>query len=115
MPKFEFESDFEWDLHYTSFIERLCPYLQIVFGASSLDLRDMSSDFEDGVRSIKISSKSNFINNEYGSFLIEDTELADTDYILDNRGIEVNINKGFLFAIVNKNKKLLNFGLYNGG
>ena len=101
LPKFEFEC--HWDLGIGA---------SGVFGVSVLDLRGVSSEFEIGFDSISAQSKTKFTVDECGTFIKTETAIIINE--LMDRGENVDIDRSFLFATIDKDMKMSSFGLYNG-
>ena len=112
MPKLKFDYDFEWDLTDQSSIEKFCPYLKTISDFTHLDLRGVTSNFKMGYYSIEVSSKTKFINNKV--FTNKSKSRMNNNNLDISDGVIVNIDRGFLLASVEEDKKLLSFGLFNG-
>ena len=114
MPRFEFDCTWNLDQHFEEpVVKKFCPYLTTIFDNKKLNLKKMVTNFELGFDSIELCSKTKVVNFEKGTMVTTRSDIMCFDCMKQD-AVEVEINRGFLFAIVDANNKISNFGLYCG-
>ena len=114
MPKFNFEFAWAFDQHFEkSIVKEFCPYLMTIFDAEKLNLRNMVKEFDLGFDFIDLSSHTKITNFEDGTTILTKTLQFACDCAKSD-GIQVKINRRFLFAILDEKNKISNIGMYIG-
>ena len=118
MPKFNFK--YTWkldesllkDTKRSKALNNYCPYMKYILD-ENLNLQNMITNFDTNSDSITIESKTEIDNKESGTFVTSTTDIFEYDFVQKTNFI-MNIDRGFIFAILNQKSILCSIGLFNG-
>ena len=117
LPKFEFET--RWNISNNSIdnSSNNCyyPYINRLLNKDN-NFGNISLYFSNGINFIELESTTKIINYEKGTFIKSETEVYEPDYHYSSSEMlpPLEINKGFIYIIVNKSNIICSMGIYTG-